>query len=170
MPDGPPSYVLDTVREIADTLIVCSSGGADSTATLLWCCDTFPDKQIVMVHFDTGLEPPESRPYLQQIALATGKELVILDGPVYYADGTHVSTAFDCARRRGRFPRPDRCEWRARLKRERCRQWLRASGHPNPLLVIGNLREENEFRANLEYLKRDNEWASGADIFHPLLD
>jgi hypothetical protein len=61
------------------------------------------------------------------IAVGALVSIVILDGPVYYADGTHVSTAFDCARRRGRFPRPDRCEWRARPKRARCQQWPRAS-------------------------------------------
>jgi len=83
-----------------------------------------------------------------------------------------VRDAFDVARRRGRFPRPDICEWRGVLKRDRLKVWLKQQEFGRPVWVMGHRREENARRAVLPYVHDERRFVSrhGAPAFYPLLD
>jgi len=165
--------VIERVVEEHGTCVVCYSGGKDSTAALAWCVEHLASQmQVAAVLADTGLEPPESRAYVAEVSSLVGVDVVWCDEPYRYRDGSVVRDAFDVARRRGRFPRPDLCEWRAVLKRDRLRVWLRRQGFDRPVWVMGHRREENAYREVLPYLRDEEKFVQryGAPVFCPLLD
>lgn len=57
---------------------VSFSGGADSTAVLVLATEELGEEKVVGVYSDTGLEFPDSKEYIEEIASNLGVELVVL--------------------------------------------------------------------------------------------
>ena len=160
---------LTHVRANFDTIVVAYSGGKDSTAALAWCREAFPDKLVIGLLADTGIEPPGTREYVRQVEQIVGVGVTWCDDPVCLKDGSVFRNVFDIARQRSRFPLPGKCEWRGLLKTERVRRWLRAQRLSRPVLVMGQRREESWRRAQLPHFSGGEGWRNGAEIFRPVL-
>jgi len=158
------------VRDNFDTIVVSYSGGKDSTAALVWCRDAFPDKLVVGVLADTGIEPPGLREYVARIEQIVGVKITWCDEAVHLRDGCVVKDVFDVARRDGRFPFPGRCNWQTLLKAERIRRWLRRQEFSRPVLVMGQRRGESRRRSKMPYFSGGEGWRNGAEIFRPVLE
>lgn len=163
------SEALAYVQASFNTIVVAYSGGKDSTASLLWCKETFPGKSILGLLADTGIEAPGTKEYVKSVERITGIPITWCDDPVSLRDGTVVRDVFDVARRSGRFPLPGACDWRSLLKTERVRRWLRAQGLDRPVLVMGQRWEESPHRSRLPYFSGGEGWRNGAEIFRPIL-
>ncbi len=65
---------------------VSFSGGADSTSVLVLAVEALGAERVVAVYSDTGLEYPESREYVEDLASKLGVELVVLKPEVSFID------------------------------------------------------------------------------------
>ena len=66
--------------QLLDTFGVGCSGGADSVATLLWLWARYPEKRIVVLHFDHGVRGEDSavdREYVKQLGHAMGLDTFV---------------------------------------------------------------------------------------------
>ena len=60
------------------TVLVIYSGGKDSTFALLWAKSNFPDKKIVAIFSDTGVEFPGMTAHIRDVCLHVGVEYKIV--------------------------------------------------------------------------------------------
>jgi 3'-phosphoadenosine 5'-phosphosulfate sulfotransferase (PAPS reductase)/FAD synthetase len=61
-----------------NTILVTFSGGKDSTFALIWCKHNFPEKRIIAVFSDTGLEFPGMTAHIWRVCQYLGVELKIV--------------------------------------------------------------------------------------------
>ncbi|MEM1638696.1 MAG: phosphoadenosine phosphosulfate reductase family protein [Desulfurococcaceae archaeon] len=59
-------------------IYVSFSGGADSTAVLALAAEALGENRVIAVYSDTGLEYPDNKKYVEEIASKLGVELVVL--------------------------------------------------------------------------------------------
>jgi 3'-phosphoadenosine 5'-phosphosulfate sulfotransferase (PAPS reductase)/FAD synthetase len=141
-----------------DTYIVAVSGGKDSAATALWALDTLPRDRLRFAFCDTGAEWPETYDYLNYLERELAIEIERLkpgDRPLPPTKSgkpresmAHGKSLFDCARLRGKWPRP-----RYRFCTTYLKQWplrLYADEFENPLQLEGSRREESKRRSKYD--------------------
>ena len=140
-----------------ETFVIGYSGGKDSTATVLWALDNLPRKHIQIVNNPTGAHWPGHYRYLASIEQTLDIEIKFVKAGDYplppKTDGSDwaawytAPTLYQMIRSHGRWP----SYWQRWCTRY-LKQWplrLYAAECRNPVLIMGERREESKSRAQL---------------------
>lgn len=120
--------------------VVGVSGGADSTAALLWVLERVPKERVRAVHYVTGAEWPEALEYLGYLESELDLEIRMLSNGVDFLEMLHWF---------GRWPNA-RNRWCTRLLKQEVYLpyvW----GLHAPLVVVGSRRGESRARERLPF-------------------
>ena len=120
-------------------LVINFSGGKDSSATLAYICENFPDAKKHVVWADTGWEHPGMEKWCRSITDMFGLKLNVVRAKTDW---------FGIVRHRQMFPSPDCRICTSDLKRNQLDKWIRNNTTESVVYdVIGIRAEESAARA-----------------------